>query len=270
MEYARMLTTGDMLPAEYRGKPGNALIAIGLGQSMGLSPAESLYRIAVIKGRPTASAELIASNVRRAGHKLRVELGDDYAVASIWRSDDPEFAFTVRRDAAWAKGMGLDGNDNYRKQPVTMYANRAITACARLACPEALYGVSYVPEEMGDLPERGGTVTVAEAIGEVVVERVDTAPQEPVDPVTPSGKDTQAGAGDTPATEEQIATIKQWVAHLELSASAAKATIVGAAGRKGATTANLTRLEAQAVIDELRGLDAPQPDPTESLLDGDS
>jgi len=150
MEYAKVLTTGDMLPAEYRGKPGNALIAIGLGQSMGLSPAESLYRIQVIKGKPTASAELIAANVRKAGHRLRVELGDGYATASIWRSDDPDFAHVVRRDGDWAKQMGLASQDNYKKQPVTMYSARAVTACARIACPEALYGVAYVPEEMTD------------------------------------------------------------------------------------------------------------------------
>jgi len=150
MEYARVLTTGDMLPAEYKGKPGNALIAIGLGQSMGLSPAESLYRISVIQGKPAASAELIAANVRKAGHRLRVTTGDDWAEATIWRADDPEFAHTVRRDMKWAQGMGLATNANYKKQPLTMLEWRAISACARKACSESLYGVAYVPDEMTD------------------------------------------------------------------------------------------------------------------------
>jgi len=240
MEYAKMLTTGDMLPAEYRGKPGNALIAIGLGQSMGLSPAESLYRIAVIKGKPTASAELIASNVRRAGHRLRIELGDDYAVARIWRHDDPDYAFEVRRDAAWAKSMGLDGNDNYRKQPVTMYGNRAITACARLACPEALYGVAYVPEEMADV--RAETVSIEDIIGS---DRPESAEAEPLT-VAP-----------LVATDEQIASIKEWVATLGLSAAAAKAMICRVTERYGATTQNLTRDEADDVLAELATLAEP-------------
>ena len=60
MQFAQLVTEGSMVPKDYQNQPANALIAIGLGQSMGLSPAESLYRISVIQGKPTASAELIA------------------------------------------------------------------------------------------------------------------------------------------------------------------------------------------------------------------
>ena len=152
MDYARAVSTASMLPDNYRGKPADIMLAVGLGQSMGLSPAESLYRISVIKGKPTASAELIAANVRKAGHKLRV-ITDEQAMsvkAVIVRADDPDFAFEVTRDMAWAQSMKLADNDNYRKQPLTMLQWRAITAVARLACPEALYGVAYTPDEMLD------------------------------------------------------------------------------------------------------------------------
>lgn len=152
--YAKLVSAGTLLPDTYRGKPANVLIAMGLGQSMGLSPAESLYRIAVIKGKPTAAGELIAANVRKAGHRLRIESGDGSVTATIIRSDDPEFPFSVTRDMAWAQRMGLAANDNYKKQPETMLQWRAITAVARLACPEALYGVQYTPDEVGDLPDR--------------------------------------------------------------------------------------------------------------------
>ena len=151
VHYARYAAEARMLPDAYRGKPADILIAIGLGQSMGLSPAESLYRISVIKGKPTASAELIAANVRKAGHKLRVRGDDTSCTAQIIRADDPEFPFEVTRDMAWAQQMGLARNDNYQRQPGTMLQWRAITAVARLACPEALYGVAYTPDEMYDL-----------------------------------------------------------------------------------------------------------------------
>ena len=157
MDFARMVTAPggqSILPDAYKNNPANVLIAVGLGASMGLSPAESLYRIAVIKGKPSASAELIAANVRKAGHKLRVQVDEANmrVTATVIRADDPDFPFEVTRDLAWAKQMGLDKNDNYRKQPGTMLQWRAITACARLACPEALYGVSYTPDEIGDVP----------------------------------------------------------------------------------------------------------------------
>lgn len=153
----------SMLPEPYRGNPANVLIAVGLGSAMGLSFAESLYRIAVIKGKPSASAELIASNVRRAGHKLRVSVTEDppFAEATIIRADDPEAPITVKRDMAWAARMGLAAEANYKKQPATMLSYRAITACARLACPEALYGVTYTPDEIRDeLPDTAAPAPV--------------------------------------------------------------------------------------------------------------
>src|SRR5690349_15132199 len=151
MRYAEVVSNANLLPPAYRGKPADILLAIGLGQAMGLSPAESLYRIDVIQGKPTASAELIAANVRKAGHRLRVTGDDTSCTATIIRADDPDFEFTVTRDVAWAKRMGLDGKDNYKKQPGTMLQWRAISGAARLACPEALYGVAYTPDEMADL-----------------------------------------------------------------------------------------------------------------------
>lgn len=153
MRYAETVQNGSLLPQAYRGKPADILIAVGLGQAMGLSPAESLYRIDVIQGKPTASAELIAANVRKAGHVLRVRVDESgpSATATIIRADDPGYEHTVVRDSAWAERMGLSSKDNYRKQPATMLQWRAITGVARLACPEALYGVAYTSDEMADL-----------------------------------------------------------------------------------------------------------------------
>lgn len=152
IDYARAVQSAQLLPQAYRGKPADIMIAVGLGQAMGLTAAESLYRIDVIQGKPTASAELIAANVRKAGHRLRVQGDETTCTATIIRADDPEFPFTVTRDLEWAKSMGLTTKDNYKKQPGTMLQWRAITAVARLACPEALYGVAYTADEIADMP----------------------------------------------------------------------------------------------------------------------
>lgn len=151
--FANTVAGGNLLPRAYQNNPANVVIAVNLGQSMGLSPAESLYRINVINGKPTASAELIAAQVRKAGHKLRIKKDEKNlsVTATIVRCDDPDYPISVTRDASWAKQMGLASKDNYRKQPLTMLTWRAITAVAREACPEALYGVAYTQDEMYDL-----------------------------------------------------------------------------------------------------------------------
>lgn len=177
MDFARAVASATMLPTNYRGKPADIMLAVGLGQSMGLSPAESLYRISVIQGRPAANAELIAANVRKAGHRLRVKVTENppSATCTIVRADDPDEPFTIVRDMAWAKQMGLLDKDNYKRQPSTMLSWRAISACARLACPEALYGVAHIPDEIDSEPRHTGAlaaalVTAEEETGEALTD----------------------------------------------------------------------------------------------------
>ena len=164
VQYANAVARAGLLPQAYRNKPADIIVAMGLGQSMGLSPMESVYRINVIQGKPTASAELIAAQVRKAGHKLRLKKDEarQSVTCTIIRADDPEAPFSVTRDRRWAEQMGLIGKDNYKKQPMTMLTWRAITACAREACPEALYGVAYTPDEMHDMEPVQAEVVEAE------------------------------------------------------------------------------------------------------------
>lgn len=181
MQYAKTVCQGSLVPSAYRGQPANVLIAMDFGRSMGLSPAESLYRITVINGRPSASAELIAANVRRAGHRLRVKKDDRArkATCEIVRRDDPDFTFTATWDMAKAQQANLSGKENWRKYPMAMLTARSITECARDACPEALYGVVYTGEELG--ASQTGPDGAAEPVAvEATVERAPEVDLQPV------------------------------------------------------------------------------------------
>lgn len=255
MDFARALASGDILPAAYRDKPANVLVAIGLGQSMGLSPAESLYRIDVIGGKPTASAELIAANVRKAGHKLRVRVDEaaQSVTASIVRADDPEFEHTVTRDLNWAKQMGLASKDNYKKQPTTMLQWRAISAVARLACPEALYGVAYTADEVHDMPS-----VEAPPRRQATVEDF-TAEPAPVDVTHAEVVEEPAqNTDDYKATKPQLAKLYTMMgkAGLGNSRDLALKTISGVIGRDIESSEDLTRAEIQVVFTELEALEA--------------
>lgn len=161
-DLANLYAESTLLPEAYRKKPADIFVAVTLGQSVGLSPIQSLAEINVIKGKPTMSATLIAAQVRRAGHKLRIEVeetpGKECAICTIIRRDDPEHPFVSKRDRAWAQRMGLLNNSNYIKQPATMLKKRAITDCARDACSEALCGINYTSDEMSDFDDVEATV----------------------------------------------------------------------------------------------------------------
>lgn len=149
IRYAQALASADLLPAAYRRKPANVLLAMEYGQALGLDTITAIQSVHVIDGKPTASAQLIGALVRRAGHKLRITGDDTQAVAEIVRSDDPDYVFRSVWTLDRAQRAGLVGKGVWRQYPSAMLKARAITEVARDACPEALAGVAYTPEELG-------------------------------------------------------------------------------------------------------------------------
>lgn len=163
MRYAEALASASLLPAQYREKPGNVLLAMELGDALGIPPIQAINDVHVIEGKPSASANLIGAMVRKAGHKLRVSGDDTYATAQIIRADDPDFTFEVTWTLDRAKHAGLlpgKPASNWAKYPAAMLKARAITECARSATPDALYGVIYTPEELGSTVTEDGTPVV--------------------------------------------------------------------------------------------------------------
>lgn len=245
MQFAKAVTAsgGSILPKAYQGNPGNALIAINLGSSMGLDPAESLYRIDVIQGTPTASAELVASNVRKAGHKLRVRVDEQAqsVTAEIIRADDPDYTYSVTRDMAWAKDMGLAGKDNYKKQPMTMLQWRAITAVARLAASEALYGVGYTADEIRELPapQQAQAVTADQFV--------------PAEPAPQPAEPEQSETGEAPSEQQR----KKMFAALRDIGLTERDDILeyvsNLTGRAVESSKDLTRSEVSTIINSLEG-----------------
>lgn len=154
MEYAKALAVSDLLPQAYRGKPANVLVAIEYGRALGLEPMAAIQGIVVIQGKPTASAQLVGALVRRAGHRLRVRLvtddkGHPAAEATVIRSDDPDYEFRAVWTMERAKAANLvSKGGSWQTYPAAMLKARAITEVARDACPEALAGVAYTPEEL--------------------------------------------------------------------------------------------------------------------------
>lgn len=248
MDYARAVSTAALLPQAYRGRPADIMLAVGLGQSMGLSPAESLYRIDVIQGKPTASAELIAANVRKAGHKLRLRV-DEQAVSAtctIIRADDPDYEHTVTRDQAWAQKMGLASKDNYKKQPATMLGWRAVTACARMACPEALYGVAYTSDEMYDAGDQPVDKQQRRGLGAVLAEPQPEAEQEIHD-----AEIVETGEAMTDKTRGHMFALFDERGITD--ADQQRAGISAVIGREIASRGELTEAEGQQVIASLKG-----------------
>lgn len=167
MEYARVLAQSNLLPAAYAGRPQNVLIAMEYGASLNLPPMQALQGINVINGKPTASADLMAALVRRAGHKLRIEGDDARCTATIVRADDPDHPMSVTWTMDKAQRAGLvKRNPTWQAYPGAMLRARAISDVARMAANDALHGVIYTPEELTDTVAPSGEPVVVEAVVE--------------------------------------------------------------------------------------------------------
>lgn len=163
MEWSKAMSTGDMLPRQYRGNPANLMFACEYADALGIPRINALTSIHVIDGKPTASADLIASLVRKAGHKLRVEGDDTYAEATIIRADDPDYVpKPVRWDEAKARKAGKWASKGpWTNYPAAMLRSRAITEAARMWASDALYGVIYTAEELGGTIDEDGAPVAA-------------------------------------------------------------------------------------------------------------
>ena len=93
---AKSLAGSSLLPKQYQRNPENLLYAIQYSQALGVIPIAAVTGIHVIEGKPSASAQLIAGLVRRAGHKLRVRFDRPTmtATAEIIRADDADYTYT--------------------------------------------------------------------------------------------------------------------------------------------------------------------------------
>lgn len=70
MEVCDFIAKSDFVPASFGGKGGNVMMALELGQSVGLPAALSLSNIAVINGRPTLWGDAILAIVLANGGTL--------------------------------------------------------------------------------------------------------------------------------------------------------------------------------------------------------
>lgn len=182
VEYAQTLAHSNLLPKHFQNNPANLLYAIEFAEALGMKPIHAITSVHVINGKPSASADLIGTMVRRAGHKLRVSGDDTYAEAVLVRADDPDFEFRARWDMDKARKAGLN-TATWKAYPGAMLRSRAITEVCRAGAPDALHGIQHSTEELQSLgevsrPAPQAPVSVADRLKAATAETV-TAEVEP-------------------------------------------------------------------------------------------
>ncbi len=163
MEFAKFLSTADMIPKAFKGKPADVLLAVQMGIDVGLSPPQALQNIAVINGRPMMWGDAVLGICRGSvvfdGARFLEELPtDENMVASCQcaRKGEPPVLRTFSQDDAEKAGLWTKEGP-WRTYPKRMLQMRARAFALRDAFPDVLKGIS-VREDYTGVP--GGDPTV--------------------------------------------------------------------------------------------------------------
>lgn len=242
IHYSQTISASNLLPEAYRGRPENVLIAVETGAALGIPAIQALNSINVIKGKAAMSADLMASLVRRAGHKLRIRQDGMSVTAELVRADDPDFTFTVTWDQQKAKTAGLWGKGSWATYPDQMLRARAITEVCRQGASDALMGVIYTPDELTDTP------TSAKPVQGGLRERMKPAVTTPEPEPAPEPEVvTDAQVKKIMAQFGEVGKLRD----LEVTRVHRIAALSQWTGRAVTSTTELTKDEATHVIDRL-------------------
>ncbi len=153
MNLADFFAKSDLVPKDYKGKPGNIVVAWQKGHEVGLMPQQSLETIAVINGRACIWGDgLIAlvknSNKEEWTNEWIEGTGDNMvAYCETKRERQPK---TIKRSfsVAEAKTAGLWGRNTWANYPKRMLQMRARGFCFRDAYPDVLNGLQLAEEQL--------------------------------------------------------------------------------------------------------------------------
>lgn len=163
MDYAKLISDSDLAPKDYKGKPGNVLIAIQYGIEIGLKPMQAIQNIAVINGRPAIWGDAMIGLVQN--HTLceyiTEEVKDDIAYCTVKRKGHSEHTYKFSKQDA--KTAGLIGKPGpWSQYPERMMQLRARGFALRDKFSDVLKGMA-MREEVMDYqdPETRQTKSVA-------------------------------------------------------------------------------------------------------------
>lgn len=160
---SQMLAKSSLVPAAYRGKPENVLLATLAGQPFGWDPTMAMRSFHVIEGQPSLKPEIMLALVRRAGHSVTGETRADGAVITGKRRDTGD-TMTVGYTLEDARRANLLGKSVWKQYPQSMCWARALSQLCRMLFPDVVLGAGYTAEELGAEVTHDGDVIEATVV----------------------------------------------------------------------------------------------------------
>lgn len=163
-EAAKVISESNFCPKDYKGKPGDIIVCLQMGQELEVPPMTALQGIAVINGRPAVWGDLLLAICRRCSDWEYIEETlDEESMTALCktkrRNEPPVIRSFSKADAEKANLWTKDGT--WKNYPKRMLQMRARALALRDCYTEQLKGL-YSAEEVFDIPPEDYSVLRAD------------------------------------------------------------------------------------------------------------
>ena len=198
LTFANYLADSEMVPKDFRGKPGNCLIAMQWGAEVGLKPLQALQNIAVINGRPSLWGDSVIALVRASPLCEYVVEEDDGQVATCRTKRRGAPGEQVERFGMEdAKAAGLLGKQGpWTQYPKRMRKMRARAFLLRDVYADVLRGLP-IAEELMDMPPPERHMGAVDEVAPATKPALPAYPQADFDKNLPAWTKLVAGGKKT-------------------------------------------------------------------------
>ena len=249
-QLADALCETDLVPAIYKGKPGNGAAAILYGAEIGLNPIQSLQQIFVVHGAPAIYARTAVALVKRHGIRVQTVASTDESVTVSACNPETGETEVSTWDTERASRAGYTTNKKYQTNPQEMlYSKAAMEVCRKIA-PDVLLGIAYAREELELEPKAAPRMIVSTRRG---VDGLRAAIAPVVEPEIVGDEIEEEDDEELPAAAKAMTapTRKKWEKSLLTALAEAECTdfvdcevvIADLVGRTGA-------ISAEAILDD--------------------
>lgn len=151
---AKMLSTSNLVPENYRGNIPNAMIAMEMANRVGASPLMVMQNLHVIQGKPSWSSPFIIASLNSCNRfsPLRFESSGEgeqygytawaYDVATKEKLEGPKIDWVMVKAEGWLAKAG----SKWKTMPELMFRYRAAAFFGRLYAPDILMGMQTAEE----------------------------------------------------------------------------------------------------------------------------
>jgi hypothetical protein len=158
---AKLLSESDLVPAIYRGKLANCVIALNMAERLRADPLQIMQNLYIVQGKPGWSAKFLIATINQSGgfSKLRYEWKGEqgqpewgcraWAIEKLTneRLDGPWITWKLANDEGWVNKNG----SKWKTMPLKMFMYRAGAWFVDVYAPELSMGLP-TSEDLEDAP----------------------------------------------------------------------------------------------------------------------